>query len=298
MLLLQRHMNKQEITRIAPSPTGDMHLGTARTAYFNYLASRSTGGKFILRIDDTDINRNKQEHTDVILRTMEWLGLDYDDIYYQSKRSDIYNYISSSLVEEGVATVEENGGIVIKNVDPMFIPASWHDEISGDIKTSNKDKEVLNNIVLVKGDGMPTYNFCTAVDDILMNVNHIIRGVDHIPNTVKQQTIYNIIKFFNIVSTDVTPPKYTHVGLIHQSGKKLSKRDGAASMFHYKDSGYKPEAMLNFMLRLGWAETDGKTIPKIPKDMAKTIFYSHGKLKAKSSNLDLGILKSINKRYT
>lgn len=287
-----------EITRIAPSPTGDMHLGTARTAYFNYLAARATGGKFLLRIDDTDNQRNNEDHVDVILKTMDWLGLDYDELIRQSDRQYIYNEIAHQMADSGSATVQDNGAIIIENVDYHFIPDYWTDSIAGDIKTSQKDREVLKSIVLIKGDGTPAYNFASAVDDYCMSTNHVIRGHDHISNTVKQLTIMNAIKAstnFNNPSCSI--PKYTHVGLIFKDKKKLSKRDAAASMLSYKDSSMKPEAVLNFMLRLGWAESSGKTLPKISKELAIDIFYKEGKMRNQPSNMDLQLLNFYTKKY-
>lgn len=286
----------REITRIAPSPTGDMHLGTARTAYFNYLAAKATGGQFILRIDDTDQVRNNEDHVGVIYRTMEWLGLAPDVTLRQGDRSSIYMDIARDLVRQKIAQEAPNGAIEIVNIDASFIPDSWTDCIVGEIKTSNKDKDVLKSIVLIKGDGSPSYNFATAVDDLLMDTNHVIRGHDHISNTVKQLTMMNAMKTL-AYNRSVETPKYTHVGLIFSNKKKLSKRDNAASMLHYRDSGYSPDAMLNFMLRLGWAETSGITIKKIPKDMAERIFYLKGKMRNQPSNMDINLLNFYNKQY-
>jgi glutamyl-tRNA synthetase len=287
----------KEVTRIAPSPTGDMHLGTARTAYFNYLAAKTTGGQFILRIDDTDQNRNDEKHVNVIYDTMDWLGLHPDVVVRQSDRGNLYKEIAEALVVLNVAGVAENGAIVIENINSIFIPNSWKDSIAGEIKTSQKDRDVLKSLVLIKGDGSPSYNFATAVDDLCMDTNHVIRGHDHISNTVKQIAMMNCIKHIPQYHNCIIP-KYTHVGLIFKDRKKLSKRDAAASMFSYKDTGIYPDAALNFMLRLGWAETDGKTIKKIPKDMAIEIFYSKGKMRNQPSNMDQQLLNFYQKQYT
>lgn len=279
-------------TRIAPSPTGDMHLGTARTAYFNYLAARASGGKFILRIDDTDQERNKQEHIDLILETMDWLGLDYDELHYQSQRLDAYREVADKLIELGLAEELDNGAVAFTEGANEFFPKLWHDGISGQMEVSDKDVATMSNMILMKGDGFPAYNFATAVDDFQLGVNHIIRGHDHISNTARQ-----IAVMFSTPTDSYPVPKYTHVGLIHFKKKKLSKRDGAASLLQYKESGVNPEALLNFMLRLGWAESDGKTIKKIPKELAIDLFLTHGKMRNQSANLDLDLLNSFNRKY-
>jgi|TARA_R110000787_G_scaffold336_10_gene1332 glutamyl-tRNA synthetase len=289
-------------TRIAPSPTGDMHLGTARTAYFNYLAARSSGGEFTLRIDDTDASRNKQEHVDVILETMEWLGLDYDRLVYQSE-SNLYNIYADQLVKDGMAEVLENGAIALTPDSDRFIPSTWNDTIAGDITVSDKEKSIISRSILIKGDGTPAYNFATAADDLGMVTNRVIRGHDHINNTAKQLTFMNAMIASYILAgipdyeafSEI--PTYTHVGLIHVNKKKLSKRDGAASMLKYRADGYSPDAILNFMLRLGWSETSGNTIKKITKDMAIDIFLNEGKMRNQSSNMDLALLDSMQRKY-
>lgn len=286
----------KEITRIAPSPTGDMHLGTARTAYFNYLAARSTGGEMILRIDDTDINRNNESHVDVIYKTMDWLGLEYDKVVRQSDRLSLYLDVANSLINANLAKRLEGGAICL-NPLKHFIPLVWKDEIAGNIFTSEKDKSILENFILIKSNGFPSYNFATAVDDLSMGVNHVIRGHDHISNTVKQLFIMYLIESESLFTT-ITIPKYTHVGLIFKNKKKLSKRDNAASMLHYKDKGVPPGAMLNFMLRLGWAETNGKTIKKITKEHAISIFYEQGKMRNQPSNMDENLLNFYIKQYS
>lgn len=283
-------------TRIAPSPTGDMHLGTARTAYFNYLATKASGGKFTLRIDDTDQARNKQEHVDVIFETMRWLGLDYDHVFYQSQRTNIYNEVANKLVHHGLAKVYDNGAIGLNLNNDIWnsLPTSWRDGIAGDVKISNKDRDVISSLILMKGDGNPAYNFATTVDDATTDITHVIRGHDHISNTAKQ---FITMHLMNNIGMNISIPKYTHVGLIMNNKKKLSKRDNAASMLKYRADGYSPDALLNFMLRLGWAESDGKTIRKIPKDDAIRLFLTHGKMRNQHSNMDFGLLNALNKRY-
>jgi glutamyl-tRNA synthetase len=279
-------------TRIAPSPTGDMHLGTARTAYFNWLAARASGGKFILRIDDTDNARNRDEHVDVILNTMDWLGLDYDELHYQSRRTNNYKRAAQKLVDDQLAEVLENGAIALKDsVARDFLPESWADNIAGTIKMTDHDRKVTNQLILMKGDGTPSYNFATSLDDLEMGITHVIRGHDHISNTAKQLTIMNALR------GGLPVPQYSHIGLIFANKKKLSKRDSAASLLYYKDLGYSPDALLNFMLRLGWAERDGKTIPMIPKEKAIDLFLSHGRMRNQSANMDMAHLNSMQRKY-
>jgi len=274
-------------TRIAPSPTGDMHLGTARTAYHNFLMARASGGKFILRIDDTDAARSKQSHVDVILETMDWLGLDYDEIVYQSDRNDRYMEVIKQMDADDLVCELDNGafGTFIERV-----PDEWTDEIAGDIIVSETDSDISSSLILMKSDGTPTYHFASVIDDMDFNINYIIRGHDHISNTPKQLNIMN--------NLGMVIPKFAHVGLIHKDGKKLSKRDGAASMLHYRDQGYDPDAMLNFLLNLGWAPTNqGKQHKIIDRDFALEIFINGGKLRNQSANMDLALLDSYNKKY-
>lgn len=276
-------------TRIAPSPTGDMHLGTARTAYFNWLIAKATKGHFILRIDDTDPERSKDEYIDVILRTMEWLGLDYDKIEYQSKRKDIYISKANELLNMGFAKKEDNGAI---SFIPKELPSSWKDEIVGAINISKEDIDIINKMILVRSDSNPTYHFASTVDDYMMGINYIIRGVDHISNTPRHIALLSIFKD--------TMPKFAHIGLIYKDKKKMSKRDGAASMLEYRNAGYKPEAMLNYMLRLGWSPSDpnfDKKKPLISKHEAIDLFLTAGKMRSSAANFDKAKLDWYNSKY-
>lgn len=292
-------------TRIAPSPSGDMHLGTARTAYFNWLAARATGGKFMLRIDDTNADKSHPEYIQVILDTMDWLGLDYDFLAYQSKTT--YYPTAAYLVSRGFARELDNGAIAL---NPIDMPDSFHDEVAGDIPISQNDKDYINcvgseGIILmrapVNGVAAPTYHFACVVDDIYYNINYIIRGVDHITNTAKQIAIYKAIAASDAIpdkihSTEL--PKYAHVGLISMGGKKLSKRDGAASMLTYRDKGYNPEAMLNFMARLGWGpNVDDKTTKLLPRQRMLELFFEGGHMRSPSSGLDMAKLDSFDRKY-
>jgi len=277
------------ITRIAPSPTGDMHLGTARTAYFNWLAAKASGGKFILRIDDTDSARDNPAYTDVIYDVIDWLGLDYDNTFKQSDRLHAYKTMADILVDGNKAMVLDNGAIAL--IYDQTMPTSWNDEIAGTVPITDTDiKNSLQNLILMRGDGTPTYHFATVCDDSLSNVNWIIRGHDHISNTCKHIAIYHAM--------DAAIPKYSHVGLIFQGGKKMSKRDGAASVLTYKDQGYDPDAMLNYMLRMGWGPAvDDKSTSMLDRDAAIKLFLTGGKMKNAPAGMDLAKLDSFDRKY-
>jgi glutamyl-tRNA synthetase len=271
------------VTRFAPSPTGYLHIGGLRTALFSYLWARKNNGKFLLRIEDTDKKRNSKEATEAILKAFEWLGLEADgDIVYQSERDAIYKKYIDQLLEEGKAykcymTKEEldalreeqmankqrakyDGryrdfdGTPPEGVDPVIrikAPLSGeivvHDGVKGDVVFQAED--ILDDFIIARSDGSPTYNFVVAIDDALMGINEVIRGDDHLSNTPKQIVVYEALGF--------EIPKYYHVPMIHnQQGKKLSKRDGATDVMAYKEMGYLPEALLNFLVRLGWSHGD------------------------------------------
>ena len=274
-------------TRFAPSPTGFVHLGNFRTAYFNWLAARASGGTFMLRIDDTDLNRSNPEFTQVIFDTMKWLDLGFDRRAYQSQRFDIYRHQANDLVQKGHAKVVDNATILF----PSDFHDQWKDQIAGQIQITDDDKDIMRKgIVLIKSDGSPTYHFASVVDDINFGINCVIRGVDHITNTSRQATIY---KAFG-----VDLPMYYHIGLIHMGGKKLSKRDGAASMLWYRDQGYDPDAMLNFMARMGWGPTvDDKTASFLPRNRMLDLFLTGGKMRSASSNIDMAKLAWYDKKY-
>ena len=236
------------ITRIAPSPTGDMHLGTLRTAYFNYLAAKASGGEFILRIDDTDKERNSQQAVDDIHEIMEWTGLKPSISFSQSLRTGIYNEWKEFLCDENHCIILDNGAIALKY--PKGMPDTWEDEIAGTITISSTNIEQIDKrLILFKGDGSPTYQFASAFDDWYSSVNYIIRGVDHISNTPKQLAIWHCL---NDTIKVINPfPKFAHVGLLFQNKKKMSKRDWASYVLQYKKLGYSPEAILNFVLKMG-----------------------------------------------
>ena len=286
-------------TRIAPSPTGFIHLGNIRTAYHNWLAARSTGGKFILRIDDTDKERNKEEYVDKIFDTFKWLGLDFDETFRQSETEKFNVALAHCLVQDGLAEVIEGGAICLANIP--HIPDAWTDIVAGDIKVSDKDRDVLNNIIIVRSDGSPTYNFSSILDDMFSGINLIIRGTDHISNTIKQLVILHAVASINdLAKTFLENVKFAHVGLVFEKGKKLSKRDGSSNFDVHKESGAHPDAILNWILRLGWSPSDAnfdKTHPIITKDHAKEIFWKDGALRNSSASLDLQKLAFYNKKY-
>ncbi len=304
-------------TRFAPSPTGHLHIGGARTALFNWLFARHHGGKFILRIENTDLQRSTQEYTKSILDAMEWLGLDWDEgPYFQTDRLDIYKSYAKKLYESGWAyycecspeEVEQmrreaqaqglkpryNGKCRDKGLTPgpnrvlrFKCPRSGvtilNDLIKGPIEFDNSE---LDDLVLVRSDGMPTYNFSVVVDDITMNITHVIRGDDHINNTPKQILIYQAL--------GERLPQFAHVPMILGPDKKrLSKRHGATSVMAYKDMGFLPEALVNYLARLGWSYGD-QEIFSIAELIEK---FSIENISKSSSIFDTEKLRWLNGHY-
>jgi len=273
-------------TRIAPSPTGDFHIGTARTAYFNWLAARATGGQFILRIDDTDLARNDDASVAVIHDCLDWLGLKPDAVHRQSARLSRYRAVADDLMDRGLAVRADNGGILMKGGSA----ASWRDLIGGDQVPGAKAHDLARDQVLIKADGMPVYHFASVVDDIDMGVNLVIRGMDHATNTYRHAGLYAAL------GADL--PVFAHLGLITQGGKKLSKRDKSASLLGYRDDGIDPDAMLNFLLRMGWGpRQDDKSMRIIDRDRALSLFLDHGRMKSSPAALDLPKLVSFDRKY-
>ena len=271
------------VTRFAPSPTGYLHIGGLRTALFSYLWARKNDGKFVLRIEDTDKARNSQEAAQKILEAFTWLSLSSDEeIVYQSQRDAIYKKYIQQLLDEGKAyycymTKEELDKLRqeqqarkerprydgryrdftgtppqgIKPVVRIKAPQSGVITVQDGIKgvIDFKVEDTLDDFIIARSDGSPTYNFVVAVDDALMGITDVIRGDDHLSNTPKQIVVYNALGF--------EAPKFYHVPMIHNTqGKKLSKRDGATDVMEYKKMGYLPEALLNFLVRLGWSHGD------------------------------------------
>lgn len=246
-------MNK---VRFAPSPTGYLHIGGARTCLFNWLYARHTKGKFILRIEDTDLARSKQEYLDEILESIKWLGMDWDEIYYQSKRFGLYRDYAQKLVDSGRAYKKDDA--IFFKYD--FANVEIDDLIRGKIVFNELPKE---EEVIIKKDGTPTYNFSCCIDDALMEMSLIIRGEDHISNTPKQILMYKALGF--------SVPQFAHVPLImSEEGGRMSKRYGATSIREYKEDGFLAEAIANYLLLLSWSPGGNREIISLSE--AKDIF--------------------------
>lgn len=279
-------MTRRVRTRIAPSPTGFLHLGTARTALFSWAFARHHGGDFILRIEDTDVARSTQEAVDQIIAAMKWLELDYDEgPFYQMQRLDRYREVIAKMLADGTAyhcyctpaeldamresqrargekprydgrwrpepgkvlpTVPDGVAPVVRFRNPPDGDVTWHDMVKGSITISNRE---LDDLIIARPDGTPTYNFCVVVDDWDMQISHVIRGDDHVNNTPRQ---INILR-----ALGAELPQYGHVPMIlGPDGDKLSKRHGAVSVMQYEEAGYLPDAMVNYLARLGWSHGD------------------------------------------
>jgi glutamyl-tRNA synthetase len=269
-------------TRFAPSPTGYLHVGGARTALYSWLFARHNKGEFVLRIEDTDLERSTPEAIEAIMDGMNWLNLEWDEgPYFQTKRFDRYNAVIDEMLvagtaykcycskerldalrEEQMANGEKprydgrcrhdhsehaaDEPCVVRFANPQEGSVIFDDQIRGPIEFSNQE---LDDLIIRRTDGSPTYNFCVVVDDWDMEITHVIRGEDHINNTPRQ---INILKALN-----APVPVYAHVSMINgDDGKKLSKRHGAVSVMQYRDDGYLPEALLNYLVRLGWSSGD------------------------------------------
>lgn len=306
-------------TRFAPSPTGFLHIGGLRTALFNWLWARKNNGKFLLRIEDTDLSRNSEEATKAILEAFEWVGLTYDGtVEYQSRRFELYKTYIQKLLDEGKAykcymskeeldelrTSQQKAGLqprydgryrdgtlaprpdvepVIRIKAPLEGTIEFEDGVKGKLSFNAKE---LDDFIIARSDGTPTYNFVVVIDDALMGVNEVIRGDDHTSNTPKQIVIYNALGF--------TVPTFYHVPMIlGEGGKKLSKRDGAADVMDYKRDGYLPKALLNFLVRLGWSHGDQELFSL---DELLSLFDPHS-LNKSASQYNLDKLNWINGEY-
>ncbi|MCF8025043.1 MAG: glutamate--tRNA ligase [Desulfobacteraceae bacterium] len=268
------------VTRFPPSPTGYLHIGGARTALFNWLYARGRGGRFILRFEDTDVQRSTQQYVDAMTDSLQWLGIDWDEgPYFQSRRLDIYREYIQRLIDSGnayyctcskqevdamrQAAVKEGGkpgydgtcrekklpprpGAVVRFKSPRAGNTVVEDKIRDNIVFPNAE---LDDFIIQRGDGMPIYNLAVVVDDITMGVNTIIRGDDHISNTPKQILLYRAL--------EAQVPDFGHVPMVLGHDKaRLSKRHGAMSVTAYRDMGYYPDALLNYLVRLGWSHGD------------------------------------------
>ncbi len=241
-------MESKVTVRFPPSPTGFLHIGGARTALYNWLFARHHDGKFILRIEDTDQLRSSEEATQTILDSLTWLGLDWDEgPYYQSNRLNIYQEYVDKLLKEGKASYVEDpekGRAVSFKIKEGTI--DFDDLIHGNISF---DTSLIEDFVIQKADGFPSYNFACVVDDGVMEITHVIRGDDHISNTPRQIALYKALGF------DI--PKFAHIPMIlGEDGTRLSKRHGATSVTEYHERGYLPEAIINFIALLGWSPGD------------------------------------------
>ena len=298
------------ITRFAPSPTGYLHIGGLRTALFSWLWARKNGGKFLLRIEDTDLSRNSEDALKAILKAFDWVGLNYDgDVVYQSQRFDVYKEYIAKLLDEGKAYKcymskdeldalraeqeakgerprydgryrdfcgEPPAGVepVIRIKAPQDGFIEFNDGIKGDIKIASSE---VDDFIIARSDGTPTYNFVVAIDDYEMGLTDVIRGDDHLYNTPKQLVVYEAL--------GLTPPKFYHVAMINnEKGKKLSKRDGALDVMEYKKAGYLPEALINFLVRLGWSNGDQEIFSI--EEMIKLFDPKNINKSASSYNLD------------
>ncbi|MFK7815235.1 MAG: glutamate--tRNA ligase [Gammaproteobacteria bacterium] len=269
-------------TRFAPSPTGFLHIGGARTALFNWLYARKFNGEFVLRIEDTDKERSKAEFTDDILSSLSWLNINSDiEPIYQSKRSNIYQETIQKLINENNAyhcycsrerldelrehqiknkikpkydgtcrnlekTPDSTNHPVVRFKNPLNGNVLLKDQVRGEVSVENSE---LDDLILARSDGSPTYHLTVVVDDIDMEISHVIRGDDHLNNTFRQHNIF--------LALGETPPIYAHIPLIHGTdGKRLSKRHGAVSVNQYRDDGYLASGLLNYLVRLGWSHGD------------------------------------------
>jgi nondiscriminating glutamyl-tRNA synthetase len=252
--------------RFAPSPTGFLHIGGARTALFNWLYARHTGGTFVLRIEDTDVSRNSQEAIEIILKGLRWLGLDWDEgpetgdvkgpsrggygPYFQSQRQEIYQRRVRELIDQGRAYEHEGAVKFRMEREPILIP----DLVVGDVTRELTDREEIDpDFVIVRSDGQPVFHLVNVVDDLEMGITHVIRGEDHLANTAKHIALFRAL--------GVPPPLFAHIPLIlNPDGSKMSKRDQGASLSTYLEEGYAPEAVLNYLYLLGWSPKENREI--------------------------------------
>jgi glutamyl-tRNA synthetase len=284
---MNNNKNQQVITRFAPSPTGMLHVGGARTALFNYLFARQNNGKFILRIEDTDKERSKKEFEEDIINSLKWLGINWDEFYKQSERTEIYKKYLEKLLKENMAYVSEEpkgnskSVIRLRNKNKKI---SFDDLIRGKIEF---DTTELGDFVIAKDKETPLYHFAVVVDDSEMGVTHVIRGEDHISNTPRQILIQEALGF--------PRPIYSHIPLILGPDRsKLSKRHGESSVIEYKDLGYLPEALNNFIAFLGWNPGTEKEIYSM-EELIKD--FSLKKIQKSGAIFNIVRLDWINKEY-
>ncbi|MBW8809747.1 MAG: glutamate--tRNA ligase [Lysobacter sp.] len=306
-------------TRFAPSPTGYLHIGGARTALYCWLEARRAGGQFILRIEDTDRERSTQAAIDAILEAMQWLGLDYDEgPIYQTHRLERYREVAEQMVAAGTAyyayeskdelqaareaaeaakekpryngayrdrnePYRDDPNRVIRFKNPLDGTVVLEDKVKGRIEIANSE---LDDLVIFRADGYPTYNFAVVVDDLVMGITDVVRGDDHVNNTPRQINIYQAL--------GAPVPHFAHLPMIlDHEGKKLSKRTGAADVMQYRDEGYLPHALLNYLVRLGWSHGD-QEIFSIPE---MTALFQLSDVNSSPSRLDAAKLGWMNQQY-
>jgi len=316
---MKRLVQSMITTRFAPSPTGYLHIGGLRTSLFSWLWAKKNQGQFLLRIEDTDLARNSQEAVDAILKAFDWVGMSYDgEAFFQSKRFELYEKYIQQLLEEGKAykcymskeeldalreaqmakgerprydgRYRDFDGIAPEGIEPVIrIKAPqegdivFKDGVKGEICIASTE---VDDFIIARADGTPTYNFVVAIDDALMGLTDVIRGDDHLYNTPKQIVVYEALGF-NL-------PNFYHVAMINnEQGKKLSKRDGATDVMEYKTLGYLPEALLNFLVRLGWSHGD-QEIFSLEEMIA---LFDPNNLNKSSSNYNLDKLLWLNAHY-
>ncbi len=316
-------MTQKVRTRIAPSPTGFLHLGTARTALYSWAYAKHHGGEFVLRIEDTDVARSTQDAVEQILASMQWLGLDYDEgPIYQMQRLDRYQAVVAQMLEAGTAyhcycTPEEleatreaqrergektlydrrwrpepgkqlppvpsGAKPVVRFRNPVDGDVTWDDIVKGPITINNRE---IDDLIIVRPDGVPTYNFCVVVDDWDMSISHVFRGDEHVNNTPWQINIFNAL--------GAPLPLFGHLPVIlGDDGQKLSKRRGAVSVTAYESDGYLPEAMLNYLARLGWSHGDEELFSR--EQMVEWFDGTH--LSRSPAQWDPAKLKWVNAHY-
>ena len=307
--------------RFAPSPTGEPHLGFARTALYNFLFARNKGGRFLLRVEDTDLERSKKEHIDQIIRSLEWLGLQWDkEIIFQSNRKDNYNKYIQILLDKGKAyrcfankielqkVREETGSYnynglwrdksneemtqqlnegkpyTVRLKTPNSGSVCFKDMIYGDVVVSNSE---IDDFIILRSDGSHVYNFTNVIDDKDMDITHVIRGEDHISNTPKQIQIYQALGW--------GPPKFAHLPMIlGEDKKRLSKRHGATSVVSYRDEGYQSEALINYLALLGWNPGTEEEIMSLDQLISK---FDFSRVQKKSAVFDHKKLDWISSKY-
>src|SRR5882762_10224473 len=267
--------------RFAPSPTGYLHVGGARTALFNWLFARKEGGQFLLRIEDTDKARSTDEHTQVILDGLQWLGLDWDEApIFQGARLARHQQVADQLLKEGKAYMEEDA--IRLRVPPGEL--AWDDAVHGRISFKGED---IRDFVILRSDRSPLYNFAVVVDDIDMQITHVMRGDDHISNTPKQLAVYRAL--------GAVTPVFGHVPMIHgPDGKKLSKRHGATAVGDYQHLGILPAAMRNFLALLGWSPGGDRELMTL-EEMVQ--LFSFEGVQKKSAIFDMTKLEWMNGQY-